>query len=592
MSNFQFFKRKGMIDVIVVFALFVVSAILVLGLFPRENWDEGRLLYLYTMMGVPILIAIYFILVSFRRTVSRKAFEADSSIRTKISAILMFLVILPLVPVVFISNNMIQRVMDSAGSVETRESLERANAIVKNEAISFASQTRAELDWMRNALDNGEISVQSYEVRSRLSSILRSKGFMVQCFEVLQRGELVHTLMHMPDAMSDAGDVRFSKGIRRFISIRDLSDKSFVSNLTIEGRSVIVGGLVLDGMVIAIYRPVPAEFAARTTFFSKALENYSAMEKTRQRLKSLSGLLLLVVSIVVLVIAIFVSLNLSRNIANPMLEIAEAAKSVAAGNFDVSLSRKSNDEILLLFQSFNSMTRQLKENRETMYIAQKLNAWREVSRKLIHEIRNPLTPIKLSAERIRLRYGENHPDMGAIVQKGTETIIDEVNAIRRILDEFTTFARLPEVKPDKNDFNKAVKKIISLFHAHEKIHFQLSLDDALPPVLFDRPLIRQALVNIIKNSIEAMNGEGTIEVLTGRAGPRFAFVTVKDHGPGIASDDIARLFEPTFTRKAGGTGLGLSIVEKITLDHKGRVYCKSSPGEGAAFTVELPVAED
>ena len=245
----------------------------------------------------------------------------------------------------------------------------------------------------------------------------------------------------------------------------------------------------------------------------------------------------------------------------------------------------------MLFGSFNTMTRQLKENREAMYVAQKLNAWKEVSRKLIHEIKNPLTPIKLSAERMRLRFNENNPEIGAIINKGTDTIVEEVSAIQRILDEFTNFARLPEAKPEKQNLNVAIKSYAALFQAHENVAISFFLDEAIPLIPFDKLLMRQAIVNIMKNAVEAMNGKGTIVIRTGLINQNVSFVSVKDSGPGISPDDLSRLFEPTFTRKKGGTGLGLSIVEKIALDHRGREYCKSKLGEGAEFTIELPVSE-
>ncbi|HEY1405532.1 MAG TPA: HAMP domain-containing protein, partial [Spirochaetota bacterium] len=541
-ANMNFFKRKGMLDVIVVFALFVVSSLLVLGLFPRDNWEEGRLLYLYTMMGVPILIAIYFILVSFRRTVTRKTFEGDSSLRNKISIILIFIAILPLIPVVLISNGMIQRMMNSVSSIDIRVSLERAVELAKNEVIAVADDTRTEMEWVRGALDSGSFSVETENSRRALTTILRNKGFVLQCYAVGSRNELENELIRLP---GDAGEIKYSSGVRRYVSLYDLSEPVFVSHLAIEGSSVIVGGFVRNGTVVVLYRPVPEEYYQRIGLFSGALANYSAMKNYRLRLQSLAGLLLLIVSITVLVVAIALSLYLSRSITSPVLEIADAAKSVAGGNFDIELKRESNDEILLLFNSFNSMTRQLKDNREAMYIAQKLNAWREVSRKLLHEIKNPLTPIKLSAERIRLRFNENNPDIGQIVTKGTDTIIEEVKAIQRILDEFTNFARLPEVRPEKQNLNSSIKSYVALFHAHEKVSFVLRCDEQLPPILFDKLLLRQAVVNIIKNGIEAMKEEGTIEIATGLVGPSTAFVSIRDSGPGIPPEDIQRLFEPT-----------------------------------------------
>ncbi|HNX58933.1 MAG TPA: ATP-binding protein [Spirochaetota bacterium] len=571
-ANLNLFKRKGMLDVIVVFALFVVSSLLVLGLFPKEGWEEGRLLYLYTMMGVPILIAIYFILISFRRTVSRKPEERESSLRNKISIILLFVAILPVIPVVLISNSMIQRTMNKVSSVDMRISLEKALDLAKSEVFTLSDDTRIELEWVKDSIRAGVFSVGNESGRRHLSTMLRGKGFVFQCYAVSSRNDLENFLVR---ETGDAGELKYSAGVRRFLSLSEIGESVSVSQLSIDGSAVMVGAFLQNNTIVSIYRPVPDEVFQRINLFSGAVGNYAAMKNYRLRLQSLAGLMLLIVSIVVLVAAIGLSLYLSKSITKPMLDIANAAKSVASGNFDVELTGNSNDEISVLFGSFNTMTRQLKENREAMYVAQKLNAWKEVSRKLIHEIKNPLTPIKLSAERMRLRFNENNPEIGAIINKGTDTIVEEVSAIQRILDEFTNFARLPEAKPEKQNLNVAIKSYAALFQAHENVAISFFLDEAIPLIPFDKLLMRQAIVNIMKNAVEAMNGKGTIVIRTGLINQNVSFVSVKDSGPGISPDDLSRLFEPTFTRKKGGTGLGLSIVEKIALDHRGSVYCKS-----------------
>jgi nitrogen fixation/metabolism regulation signal transduction histidine kinase len=585
----SFLKRKGVIDIIVVFALFTMSALLVLGLFPKTNPSQGRLLYLYTMMTIPIIIAVYFILISFRRSMKRKGRESESGLRAKITIILLFVAILPLLPVVLISNNMIQRMINTSGYTDTHEALSKAVDMSKNEIIALSDDLRIELDWMKYVVDKNIIPLNTNSGREHLTTMLRNRGFIFQYYKVINKNDLANGIEHVS---GDAGDIKYSLGVRRYASIIDSSETPFITHLSVEGNPVILGGFTRGDAILLIYRDVPGVAYQRIVSFSNSLNSYILRLSKWQRYQSLAGLLLLIVSIVVLTIAIGLSLYLARSITSPVLAITNAARSVAAGNLDVQLTRKTSDEIALLFDSFNTMTRQLKENREAMYIAQKLNAWREVSRKLLHEIKNPLTPIKLSAERIKLRYAEKHPEIGSIINKGTDTIIEEVNAIQRILDEFTNFARLPEVKPERHDLNQAVKGYAALFHGHERVTFEFGLDPALPDVLFDKLLLRLAVINIIRNSIEAMNGEGSISIRTGLVNPKTVNVVITDTGPGISAGDIPFLFEPTFTRKKGGTGLGLAIVEKIALDHKGKVYCTSEPGKGATFTIELPVAQE
>jgi len=267
---------------------------------------------------------------------------------------------------------------------------------------------------------------------------------------------------------------------------------------------------------------------------------------------------------------------------------------VAAGDFAVRLERESPDELALLFDSFNKMIRQLEASRKAQFHAQKLEAWRDVARKLVHEIKNPLTPIRLSAERIQRRYHESHPDIGSIILTGTDTIIEEVNVLMELLGEFSRFARLPEMKPETVDLNPIVESCVNFFHGHERVSFHLELDQGLPRITLDKSLLRQALTNIIQNSIDAVGDQGNIHIKTAlrvQGDARAVIIQIRDDGVGINEEDLDRIFEPTFSKKPHGTGLGLTIVEKIILEHRGGISCRSKPGEGTEFTIELPIKE-
>jgi nitrogen fixation/metabolism regulation signal transduction histidine kinase len=579
-------RRKGILDLIVVFSIFVVSSALVLGLFPHSGGSEGRLMYLYTMMSVPIIIGIYFIITSFRRSVVRDVSERESSIRSKIMLIFVFVAVLPVIPVVIISNTMMNRLVDQITAVDPGSALSRAIDMTRESMIADADSLRTECEWLGYALENDLLSIDSVSGRRHVSKIMETKGYVFQCYSREPGDRIIQNIVQLP---GDAGATRYSEGIRSFVSLSEPSTRAVISRVTVDSSPVLAGVLYRNSMILALYRVIPEERTFRIKSFEQTLFLYDRKIESRPFMRSITGLIMLILAIVVVIISISLSLYLSQSITRPLLELEKAAKDVAAGDLSVSLKRGASDEFAALFGSFNAMVRQLRENKEAVYVAQKLNAWREVSRKLLHEIKNPLTPIKLSAERIRIRYSENHPDIQSIVMKGTETIIDEVGAIQSILNEFTSFARLPEINPTAQSMNEAILDYVALFHGHENIRFVLNLSDSLPPVCFDRLLMRQAVINIVKNAIEAMSDNGEIVISTGLKDGRYIFVTIKDTGPGILSSDLPRLFDPTFSRKKSGTGLGLSIVEKIALDHKGRVYCTSVPGQGAAFTIELPV---
>jgi nitrogen fixation/metabolism regulation signal transduction histidine kinase len=585
LSQMNLFRRKGMLDVIAVFGLFVVSAVLVLGLMPFDSGERGRSLYLYTMMTIPILIAIYFIMISFRSSV-KKGVRPESTLRAKFTLIFIFVTAAPLIPVVLISNTVIKKAVESVAYADVGESLKKAVDHSKQELVSIGDGMRNEMNSMSYWLDRGIIYADSFSGRRHLSEIYRAKGILINFYQMRSKGALNDTI---DDADGSGGSV-YSSGVKEFIALQNPGSGGTVSHITVDNTPLIVGAFSRGDTIIVMFRVVPQEIFQRIRSFTIAHERYTKKSLQRDNVQAIAGYLLLLVSIAVIVLSIGLSLYMSRTVTFPILEIADAAKTVASGNFDVNLVSRSDDEIATLYRSFNSMTHQLKENRDAMYFAQKLNAWREVSRKILHEIKNPLTPIRLSAERIRRHHNEKKEDLGSAIIKGTDTIIEEVTAIQRILDEFTNFARLPEVNPEPNDLNHAVRGYAGFYQGFEHVKFDLKLDETLPAVLFDKLLLRQAALNIIKNAVEAMSGNGKIEIATGKISETTAFLSVKDFGPGIPPDDISRLFEPTFTRRKGGTGLGLSIVEKIALDHRGKVYCKSKVGEGSVFTIELPFA--
>ena len=586
-SRFPRRRQKGGHDIVVVLGIFVISALLVLGLFPRQG-EEGRLMFLYTMMSVPIIIGVYFIVSSFRRSVGRETGERESSIRVKIMLIFAFVSVLPVIPVVIISNTMMNRLVDQITSVDPGAALERAAEMTRDDLAADADNMRVDCEGLRYSLENGLLSPSGFQGRTHITNLMAAKGYVFQCFAPGDSDGIGVRLTQLP---GDAGQTRFTEGVRSFVSLWSDS-RMTMSHLTVDSTPLYAKILPYDGQILVLYRVIPEDRTTRLKSLEETVALYNRKIASRPFLRSVAGLVMLILAIAVVVVSIVFSLYLSRAITRPVLDLEKAARDVAAGDLSVSLRRASGDEFGALFSSFNAMVRQLRENRDAVYVAQKLNAWREVSRKLLHEIKNPLTPIKLSAERMRLRYAEKHPDIDAIVERGTGTIIEEVGAIQRILDEFTSFARLPEIAPEAQDFNDAVRDYVSVFHGHERISFSLDLADGLPPVCFDRLLLRQAVVNILKNAVEAMGEAGTVWISTGRTASGMVFVTVKDSGPGIPESEIPRLFDPTFSKKKRGSGLGLSIVEKIALDHRGRVYCTSVPGQGASFTIELPVARE
>lgn len=222
-------------------------------------------------------------------------------------------------------------------------------------------------------------------------------------------------------------------------------------------------------------------------------------------------------------------------------------------------------------------------------------AWREVARRIAHEIKNPLTPIKLSAQRLQRRMSSYRGKDGALLKECTDTIIKNTDDLKQMVNEFSNFARFPEVNPQANNLNEAVTEVLSLFQqAHPGIDFRVQLEPRVPVFEFDREQINRVLMNLLDNAVAALAGfppgpGRRIGLATHyNEGLQIAALEVADNGPGMIEEVRNRVFEPYFSTKEGGTGLGLAIAKRIVNDHDGFIRVHSSPGEGTRFLIELP----
>ncbi len=220
--------------------------------------------------------------------------------------------------------------------------------------------------------------------------------------------------------------------------------------------------------------------------------------------------------------------------------------------------------------------------------AQRIAAWREVARRIAHEVKNPLTPIKLSAQRLHRKYAERLQE--PVFDDCTRMIIDHVDLIRNLVNEFSAFARFPTANPSPCDLSVIVDETLALFReSHPEIAFEAHLPQDLPPLNLDRQQMKQALINLVSNAISAIRGEGSVTVTVhGGDGKKGVRIEVADTGPGISDEEKRRLFEPYFSTKKSGMGLGLTIVSSIVTDHDGKISVRDNLPHGAKFIIDLP----
>ncbi len=321
------------------------------------------------------------------------------------------------------------------------------------------------------------------------------------------------------------------------------------------------------------------------------------LEGTRQRFAVLAGGLVLAAFAGALAAGTW----LSRRITEPILELASAASEIGAGRLEIEVRPGGEDEVGALIAIFNQMTRELRESRERLARAERVAAWREAARRVAHEIKNPLSPMKLAMETLRKAKKNQHPAFDEILEESTRAVLEEVAAISRIVGDFSEFARLPKPRLAPVSAVELLEHAARLWGApREGVRVLFDADAirarGVPRALADRDQVTRALINLVKNAIEAIGERGGTVTLDARAesrgGRAGVSLSVADDGPGMSEEVRAKIFTPYFTTKQEGTGLGLAIVEHVVQEHEGALDLDSSPGAGTVFRVWLPAALD
>ena len=296
------------------------------------------------------------------------------------------------------------------------------------------------------------------------------------------------------------------------------------------------------------------------------------------------------VAILALGLALLFGGYLNRWLQSSVDELTEAATRVGRGDFDTTLRDGSGGAFPATATAFNRMTRDLRDAKEQLRQTERIAAWQEIAKSLAHELKNPLSPIRLSIETLRKAREQSHEEFDAMFDESTKTILQEVERLRSIVDEFSRFARLPAPKLRKTDLREIVTQAASL-HAEGEAPVKASLPALPVESRVDADQITQVLHNLLQNARDAAReayprGGGVVGLsIEERAGT--VYIQVEDNGGGIPADQAAAIFEPYYTRKEGGTGLGLAITQRIITEHGGRIDVESRAGR-TVFTVVLP----
>ena len=288
--------------------------------------------------------------------------------------------------------------------------------------------------------------------------------------------------------------------------------------------------------------------------------------------------------------------SLARRMAEPINKLTAATRRIAQGDFDVRLETEARDEIGALYNGFNQMASDLKREREQAEHASKLEAWAEMARQVAHEVKNPLTPIQLSAEHLRRVYHDKTVDFAAVLKTCTDTILQQVRTLRQITLEFSTFASPKPLARQPTDLGRLLSDTLAPYRRSVPpgVSLELQVGPALPEVDVDRKLMERTVVNLVENALQALTGRGGEVVVRAGAlelnGHKEVEVTVTDNGAGIDPDALEHVFEPYFSTRAAGTGLGLAIARKTVEEHGGAISLESETGKGTVVRLRLPAS--
>ena len=327
------------------------------------------------------------------------------------------------------------------------------------------------------------------------------------------------------------------------------------------------------------------DFRGKPAAWISVITSSDALEEEKRNLILYSTIII----VLFLLLCLLAGHILSRWITSPLEELTTAAAAMASGRLETRLEERGGGEVEDLIRAFNRMSEELEEKQRLLLQAERVAAWQEIARHLAHEIKNPLTPIRTSIMNLRVCLEKAPLRFHEVFQESSGSILEEVEKLRHLADEFSGFARLPPPARKPGDLNAVVQKCLNLYqnNGSATIHFD---PGELPQFEFDSEQISRVIHNLVQNAVDAAGAQGSVQVSTSTAktDPKEAILAVQDNGPGMDEQMQRQIFTPYFTTKPAGTGLGLAIVQRIVTEHHGSIHVNSQPGQGTRFEVRLP----
>ncbi len=640
-------------------------------------------------------------------------------VRTKLAMAFVFFSIIPTIVMFIVSSGFITHTINSWFSSQVESSLTQSLDIAKTyyesvaqNTISFSSAIGRGLTERGIYPDGSKREIERY-IKAKLEE------YNLTSIELYGAdGRLVATVHTQGSPPSTTSRPQVMDALRGKIKtyIESIGNSDMIKGFS---PVYITGSTVPAGLVVGNYF-VRKSLVEKMAEIQQGYTEYRQQQILKPHLKTSYILFLVLISLLMIFSSIWISVYLAKGISSQLDMLVSGTKKIVANNYDVHIERKSKDEVGDLVDAFNTMARELKQNRESLALAyieqtqrkayieailnsissgviaidgngfitmlnatagkvmsidpvqavnryyqdimtqditapaeemlrdmrktntatstreinintqgqlkmfilrltslksynekmagyivvfedvtdlikmQKIATWQEVAKRMAHEIKNPLTPIRLSAERLRRKYLDVIPAEKDIFDECTRTIVTEVDELRRLVDEFSSFARMPVSQLRPNSVNELLAELYSFYSsAHRNIKFVLDKDDQVPLIRFDRSQIRRVLINLIENAVWAVDGNGEVTLKSSYESPTgIVRIEVADTGIGVDDLDKSKIFDLYYSKKKGGSGLGLAIVQRIITEHNGKIRVVDNKPQGARFIVELSAVEE
>ncbi len=560
---------------------------------PASLVTNRVLLFVLWYINVILIVVIVFVLLRnlVKLLVERRHRTLGSTFKFKLVATYVGLSLIPVLALFFIATELLRGSIDRWFNTPLAPVLERGNAVAQ------AFYDRVEGTALRDAgfalREIEGIDLDQADERPRLTSRLQEllAELDLDVLAVYEGREFVRAVLDsqsgIPDLPEPGRDfldeaVRNGKAVRMDVSSGP--GRLVLAGVSNRGKTVIAGTL-LDPRV-----------AEQTDQLVRDFQAYRQLEVQKDDLRSSHVLLFLMVTLLILLGSSWVGLRLARRVTLPIQALAEGTRLISLGDLGHRVEVEADDELGVLVESFNRMTAELASNKEALerssrdlVEANRLAAWNEAARRIAHEIKNPLTPIRLAAERMQVKNEQGDPGLGRTVEEGVEIIVREVVHLQKMVDEFSRYARMPRPSPMPVDLERLVVDTLNLYRdVKPGIELEARVESEAATAQLDAEQIRRALINLLDNAVEATEPPGRVEVAARRQADGGLEIRVADTGLGTPPESRDKLFLPYYSTKGRGTGLGLAIVHRIVTDHDGTIRVEDNEPHGTVFVLGLP----